>query len=136
MATETYEPHTRLTTASTRELLSRLAADLRELVQKEVALAKVELRGNLKSEATTAGGLGVAGLFLLFTLALLLTAAVLALSLVLPAWAAALITAGGCLLVAAVAGLIGWAKHVRTPLERTQKTLKEDMQWAKEQVRS
>jgi uncharacterized iron-regulated membrane protein len=33
-----------------------------------------------------------------------------------------------------VIGLVAWSKRVKTPLSATQKTLKEDAQWAKERL--
>ncbi|MEO6204662.1 MAG: phage holin family protein, partial [Mycobacteriales bacterium] len=50
---------------------------------------------------------GGAGVVVLYAVGCLVAAAVLALDLVFPAWAAALIVAGSLLLLAVVAGLIG-----------------------------
>jgi uncharacterized membrane protein YqjE len=49
-------------------------------------------------------------------------------------WAATLIVAAVVLLVGTVAGLIGWGKRVKQPLEATRRSLKEDVQWAKERL--
>ena len=43
---------------------------------------------------------------------------------------AALVVAAGTLVIGGVAGAIGWAYRVRKLLPRTQRTLKEDAQWA------
>jgi len=65
---------------------------------------------------------------------LLFVAAVFALAMKMPGWVAALVVGGVVLLVAAVLGSIGWSRRVTNPLAMTRKTLKEDVQWAKERV--
>jgi len=98
--------------------LFRLVSDVptlvAELVQREIALVKAELIGKLRSLGIGVGLIAAAVLVLLGTLGVLLTAAVLALSLVLPGWAAALIVAGVLLIVAMILGLIGYRRIVRT----------------------
>ena len=64
----------------------------------------------------------------------MLMACALALGTVMAEWAAALVVAGGVLLVGTVAGLVGWGKRVQKPLETTLRTLKEDARWAKERL--
>jgi hypothetical protein len=81
-----------------------------------------------------AKGLGVAGLCSIWAVSMMLMACVLALATVMAGWAAALIVAGGVLLVGTVAGLVGWGKRVQKPMETTLRTLKEDAQWAKERM--
>jgi putative superfamily III holin-X len=51
-----------------------------------------------------------------------------------PGWQAGLIVSAAMLALGAAAGLVGWAKRVKRPLGLTQKTLKEDAQWAKERL--
>ena len=64
----------------------------------------------------------------------MLVAAAMALGTRLPEWAAALIVAAGVLLVGTVAGLLGWGKRVKNPMETTRRSIKEDVQWAKERI--
>jgi hypothetical protein len=120
--------------ASTGELVSELLKQSTELVKKEVALAKAEVMVDVKREIQMAERLGVAAVCGLCGLNLLLVAGALALAVVLPGWAAALIVAGVVLAAGAVAGALGWGKRVSHPLGRTQKTLKEDVRWAKERL--
>jgi uncharacterized membrane protein YqjE len=120
--------------APTIEHIGALARQSRTLVQKEIELAKSEMRVDAKHEAQMAGGLGAAALFALLGFMLLLVAAVLALSLVLPGWAAALIVGGAMLVIAAVAAGVGWGRRVKRPLDRTQSSLKEDARWMKRHV--
>jgi hypothetical protein len=120
--------------APTGQLVGDLLKQSTELMKKELELAKAELRSDFKREIAAAKGLGVAGVCALCGLNLLLVAAVFGLATMMPGWAAALIVAGVVLAIGTVFGLIGWSKRVKTPLEKTQKTLKEDVQWAKERM--
>jgi uncharacterized membrane protein YqjE len=129
---ETVDRQGALANASTGELVGRLADEAKELVKKEVDLAKVELRTELKSEAKLALGFAVGGLAAFLALQILLAALVLGLAETMPAWVAALIVGGGVLIVGAVAALVGWGYRVRHPLDKTRKTLKEDAQWVQQ----
>jgi uncharacterized membrane protein YqjE len=104
------------------------------LAKKEVELAKAELKADLKNEVAMAKGLGVAGLCAIWTVSMMLVAVAMGLGTALPEWAAALIVAAAVLLVGTVAGMVGWGKRVKEPLETTRRTLKEDVQWAKERI--
>jgi len=127
---ETQDRKGPLAEASTVELVGRLAEEAKELVKKEVELAKSELRGEWKSELKMAAGFAVTAILALVTLNLLFVALVLALEETLPDGVAALVVAAGTLVMGGVAGAIGWAYRVRKLLPRTQRTLKEDAQWA------
>jgi uncharacterized membrane protein YqjE len=96
-------PATDVTDASTGELVTRLSTQLSELVRGELALARAELTEKGKKAGVGFGLAGAAGLLATYGGAALVAAVVAALALVLPVWAAALIT-GGVLL--AVAGLL------------------------------
>ena len=119
---------------SNRELIGQVIDSATQLAKKEIELAKSELRSDIKAELTMAKGLGVAGLCALWAVGLMLVACALALGTIMPEWAAALIVAGVVLAVGTVAGLIGWGKRVKKPLEATRRTLKEDALWAKERL--
>ena len=119
---------------SNRELLGHVIDSASQLAKKEIELAKSELRADLKAEVATVKGLGVAGLCAIWSVGMMLVACALALGKVLPEWAAALIVAGAVLAVGTAAGLIGWSKRVKTPLEATRRSLKEDVLWAKERL--
>ncbi len=119
-----------------REVVSALATKASELARAEIALAKAEVRQDLRTEIRMASGLGIAGVCAILTLALLLVAIVFALaeSGALPGWAASLVVAAGVLLVGTVAGLVGWQKRVKTPLDATRRSLQENVKWAKERI--
>ena len=119
---------------SNRQLVGHVIESATQLAKKEIELAKVELRADVQKEVAMAKGLGVAGLCALWAVSLMLVACALALGTVIAEWAAALIVAGVVLAVGTVAGLLGWGKRVKTPLEATRRTLKEDALWAKERL--
>jgi uncharacterized membrane protein YqjE len=119
---------------ATGTLVKEIASGVERLAKKQVELAKTELRADLKKEAHVAGGLGVAALAALITVNLLLVTAALALSLVMPAWAAGLVVSGFTLLVAAVVGLVSWSARLRQPMSRTRRTLKDDVTRMREQL--
>ena len=124
----------RLESMSNKELLQHVAQSALLLAKKEVELAKAELKADLKNEVAMAKGLTVAGLCAIWTVAMMLVAGALALGTVVAEWAAALIVAAAVLLVGTIAGLVGWGKRVKDPMETTRRTLKEDVQWAKERI--
>ena len=103
-------------TESTRPKRSLLAliTDLPGLVSDLIAAEIEQLKSELKQKFTALGvGAGLiagAAVVLLFMVGVLLTAAILALSLVMPGWLAALLVALVLLLVAALLGWIGYRK--------------------------
>ena len=127
-------PPTELEAMSNKELLQQITENAVALAKKEIDLAKSELRADVKAEVAMAKGLGVAGLCAIWTVSMLLTGAAFALAAVMPDWLAALVIAAVVLLVGAIAGLIGWGKRVKDPLQTTRRTLKEDVRWAKERI--
>lgn len=120
----------------TRDLVTEVARKASELARKEIELAKAEAKADLRSGIKMASGLGVAGVCALVTLQLLLVALVLALmeGEVMPGWAAALLVAAVVLAIGTIAGLWGWAKRVRNPLDTTRRSVKENVEWAKERI--
>jgi hypothetical protein len=92
------------------DLLTDLPTLVSDLVHREIELVKTELFDKLKSLGIGGGLLAGAAVILLFMVGTLLTAAILALSLVIPGWLAALLVSLVLLLVAAIVGLIGWRR--------------------------
>jgi uncharacterized membrane protein YqjE len=122
--------------ARTKDLVTQLAHKASMLARKEIELAKAELKADLRSEIKMASGLGVAGVCALVVLELLLTAIVFALfeAQVMPGWAASLLVAAVVLAVGTAAGLWGWAKRVRKPLDTTRRSLQDNVRFAKERI--
>jgi len=81
------------THASYSELLQNIVADVQELVRSEVRLAKAEFREDMTALKTVAALIGAGALVTLFAIFFALCSIVLALTLVMPAWAAAIVVA-------------------------------------------
>jgi hypothetical protein len=95
-------------TPSLVELVTELPNRVTDLVHAEIQLLKTEVVGKLKALGIGAGVLLGAVIILGFMFGVLLTAAILALSLVIPGWLAALLVAAFLLIVAVILGLVGW----------------------------
>jgi uncharacterized membrane protein YqjE len=122
--------------ASTGDLFKRLSQQTSELVRKEVDLAKAELTEKGKTAGKGAGMFGGAGLFGLTAFFALTVCLIALLSTAMEVWLAALIVTVVYAAVAGVLALIGRRKlKEATPPapEQTIETLKEDVQWAKNQ---
>ena len=119
---------------STPQLISRIAETGALLVEKEVALAREELKSDVSAEISSvklfAGALAAG----LMGLTVLLVAGVFVLAWWMAPWAAALTVAGLLIAAAVVLGLLGWRRLVRAPLAITRKTVTEDLQWVKERL--
>lgn len=89
-------------------LLADIPTLVTDLVQREIELVKTELVAKFKAIGIGAGFLVGAVVVLLGMLGVLLTAAILALSLVMPGWLAALLVALVLLILAVVLGLVGY----------------------------
>jgi len=89
-------------------LITDIPALIQELFHREVELLKAELIAKLKALGVGGGLIAGAAVVLLFMIGVLLTSAVLALSLVMPGWLAALIVAAFLLIVAGILALIGY----------------------------
>ena len=111
-------------------LVRDLAEQIRRLVASEVALFKAEMRAKAKDAGVGVGLIVGALVFLFFAAGVLVTTAVFAFALILPAWLAALIVAGILLLLALVAILIGVVSLKKVPPiipEETKASLGEDL---------
>ena len=93
--------------ASTGQLIGQLTEQISRLVRDEARLAQAEVTQKAKKLGVGAGLFGGAGLVAFFGLAALITAAILALALVVPAWLAALIVAILLFAIAGVLALVG-----------------------------
>jgi hypothetical protein len=90
------------------QLFADIPALVRELVSGEIELLKQEMIRKLKALGVGAALLVVTLVVLLGMLGVLLTAAILALSLIMQGWLAALLVAAALLIIAVILGLIGY----------------------------
>jgi uncharacterized membrane protein YqjE len=120
------------------ELVNNLSQQTSQLVREELRLAQVELKEKGRHAGVGVGLFSGAGLLAFFGAATLVATAVLALSVVLPGWAAALIVALLLFAAAGVAALVG-KKEVgqATPPkpERTMDNLPRDVQAVKQPMK-
>ncbi|GGU35462.1 membrane protein [Nocardioides albus] len=116
------------------ELVSRLSDEVSGLVRGELELARLELTEKAKHTGKGAGAFGAAGLLALYGLGVLIATAILALSLVLDAWLAALLVGVVILAIAGIVALLG-KKQVSegAPLkpERATESIKRDVEAVK-----
>jgi len=119
------------------DVLKDIAASIQEIVRSEIKLAKVELTDRARRVRSSAVILGGGALFGIYGIAFILLAIMFALEIVLPAWLSALIVGALTLIGAGLGISIGRQrmKAVRAP-EQTIQTVKEDLQWMKEQAKS
>ena len=110
--TETSEPGN-LRELPTGELVAQLSKQVSRLVRDELRLAQVELRQKGKRAGLGAGLAGAGGVVALFGLAAVETAAIVAVTIALPLWAAALVVGAALLLLAGLLGLIGTSQVKR-----------------------
>jgi uncharacterized membrane protein YqjE len=111
-------------------LVHQLTQQVPELIRSEMRLAQAEVAQKGKRAGVGIGMFSVAGLLAFFAFGSIVATAILALSLVVDAWLAALIVALVLLAVAAVAGLVGRRKVAEAgppAPERAIQGLKEDI---------
>ena len=118
-------------------VLQDIRVNIQEIVRSEVKLAKIELSDTVvrvRSASTMLGGGSVLGVY---AIGFFLLTAMLALDIVLPSWLSALIV-GILALAGAAIGLSKGRQVLKTirPPEKTIQTVKEDLLWTKEQVKS
>ena len=119
------------------ELLRSLLADLTLIARREAELATIEMRARISEVGGAAAVLAGAGLAGFFALGTLVAAAVLALAIVLPAWAAAVVVAVLLAAIAAVLALVGRARlRAAGPLapKETIETVQEDIAWIRRET--
>lgn len=93
--------------ASLGELVARMSEQTSRLIRDEMRLAQAEMTAKGKAAGIGAGLFGGAGLFALYGLACLVTAAILGLAGPVPDWLAAVIVGIALFVVAGIAALIG-----------------------------
>ena len=120
--------------ASIGELITQLSAQLSRLVRDEMRLAQKEIQQSAKHAGVGAGLFGAAGLLAFFGFGALVAAAIAAVALALPVWAAAVIVGAALFAAAGVAALLSkrQADDVTPAAPRTVANVKKDIQEVKD----
>jgi len=120
--------------ASLPQLLGQLSEQTSRLVRDELKLAQKEFQRSVRHAGIGAGLISVAGLLAVLGLMTVIAAAVAALSLVLPVWAAALIVAVVLFAGAGVAALVSrkQVEQVSPPTAESVDSVKLDIEEIKE----
>ena len=114
------------------ELFAEMTRELGDLFRKEVELAKVETREEVRRGTSALVAMGAAGVAALLFLNMVSVAAALGLAEIMNRALAFLIVAIIWAVIAAVMFSIGRKRMAQVrPLPETTETLKEDVQWAK-----
>jgi uncharacterized membrane protein YqjE len=119
------------------ELFSELASETGLLIRQEVALAKVELTQKATRVGRNVGYLVLGGAVAYAALLALLASIVILLANVMSWWVAALVVAVLVGIIAAVliSKALAALKNTDVAPRQTVETLKEDAQWAKQQMK-
>lgn len=107
MSSTPTEERPRLRDRSLGSLIGSLPDLISRLIRGEIDHAKQEISAKLKAAGVGAGMLVGAAILAIIFLQIMLAAAIIGLSLVVPAWAAALIVGGVVLIVVIVLALVG-----------------------------
>lgn len=121
------------------ELIKQLAEETSTLVRQELDLARAEMTTKGKQAGFGLGMFGGAGVVTLLALGALTACLIAALDTGMALWLAALIVAVVYGAIAGVLALVGKEriKHATPPVpEQTQRSVKEDVEWAKTRARS
>lgn len=114
------------------ELVATASRDLSTLLRKEIELAKVEIKGDLKAAGLGAGLFGGAGFLGYFALIFLSIALAFGIGAFLSLGVGFLIVGAAYGLLAAVFALVGRKKITKVgPPARTIETVKDDIAWAR-----
>ncbi len=122
---------------SVPEVLQDIVGNIQEIIRSEFSLAKVEIKQEAAQAKRPLIMWFVGGILGLYGLGFLLVTAIMAMAVVMPIWLAALIV-GAVLTVVSIALLSAASKKlklVHTVPERTMESMKENVQWAKEQIK-
>lgn len=117
-------------------VLSDIMGNVQDIVRSEARLAKAEVTQELKKSVSACMLTGAGLVMLAFSGLFVLVAAVAALSMVMPIWAAALIVAAGEGLMAALFVSLGVKKFkAMQGAPRTAATMKENAEWVRHPTR-
>jgi len=118
-------------------VLQEIVRNVQDIVRSEVRLAKTEVREELTKTLSASLLMALGALSGFSSVLFVLLAIVYALSLLMPAWAAALCVAAGVGIVAGVTIRAGLArfKTIHAAAPKTAASVKENVEWAKQQIK-
>jgi hypothetical protein len=118
------------------DLFSELAAETGTLVRQEVALAQVEITGKATRASKQIGYLAVGGAIGYAAMLAIMAGIIIALSNIIPAWAAALVVGAivGAISFFLISSAIERLKNTNLKPEESVESIKEDAQWLKNQL--
>jgi len=121
---------------SVSEVLQDIFGNVQDIVRSEVRLARAEIKTEAAKTARAGKSLIAGGVLGLYAGGLLLLAAVYGLSMIIAPWLAALVVGATVAVVAAALISVGRERLrlVKKP-EKTLRTVKEDVQWLRDQTR-
>lgn len=122
---------------STMAVVRSIADDTATLVRKEIELARLELTEALSARLRAVAALLLGAVLGLVMLVFLGLAAEAALGGVMRGWAARLVVVGGFVVVAGIAfvAALGWLRRPSLMPEETKRTVKEDVEWLRAQLK-
>jgi uncharacterized membrane protein YqjE len=122
---------------SLSDILQDTIRNVQEIVRSEVRLAKTEIREEVTKAKASTLLIAVGAVTAVFAVLFLLFTAVYALALVMPNWAAALIVGAVLAVTASVMITTGLKrfKQIHPTPERTVETIKENVEWVKQQAK-
>lgn len=118
---------------------SKIAADIGEILKREMELAKAEMSEEASKAVRATVWTGVASLMAYFTVLFLLVAGMWGLAEIFDEmWINALIVAGGVFILAAITGMMAFArwKQFHVVPQKAIESSKETVNWASEQLKS
>jgi membrane protein len=125
------------TQRSVSDVLQDIIGNLQQIVRDEFRLAKADVEDKARRAARPASILAAGAVLGLYGLGFLLLAGVYGLSLVIAPWLAALLVGAVLAIVAAILVSSGRTrlKQIDPVPEKTVQSMKENVQWTKEQIK-
>lgn len=125
-----------VTERSISVVLRDIVCNIQEIVRSEVRLAKLEVHAELTKTRSASLLIVLGAASGIFSVLFVLLTIVYAMSLVIPAWLAALCVAVGIGVVAAVATITGLRRFKTiNAAPKTVASMKENIEWAKQQIK-
>jgi len=119
------------------DVLQDIVGNIQQIIRSEVVLAKVEIKEKAQRASKPAAVMATGTVLGLYGLGFLLLAAVYGLSLAVPPWLAALVVGGALAIAGGI--LVGKSRRALKEIDPVPKntvaTLKENVQWAKDQMK-